>query len=187
MSKKTVALTDEQFHNIINAMREGSMFFKPNNRIAMCLILEANLGMRIGDILQMKLNSIIRDGDRYRLNVVETKTKKDRTFTVPLTTYVYIKNYCLENNIGPDELIFKIKVRAVQKYLKKVVDYLGYENISTHSFRKTFATKAYNESGYNIVLVQNLLQHSSAATTQRYIGISTAEVEDTLAKITMLV
>lgn len=187
MNRRSVALTDEQFHTIIRTMRDGSMFFKPNCRIAMCLILEANLGMRIGDILSMTLNSIIRDGDRYRLDVIEQKTKKKRTFTVSPTTYVYIKNYCLENDIGPDEKIFKIGERAVQKYLKKVVDYLGYEHISTHSFRKTFATKAYNESGFNIVLVQNLLQHSSAATTQRYIGISTADVEDTLAKITMLV
>ncbi len=36
-------------------------------------------------------------------------------------------------------------------------------------------------NNYNILLVQQLLQHSSAAITQRYIGISSKELEDALA------
>ena len=59
-------------------------------------------------------------------------------------------------------------------------DWLGYENISTHSFRKYFATEIYKNNGYDIVLVQHLLQHSSAAITQKYIGIDTKQVEDAL-------
>jgi site-specific recombinase XerD len=54
---------------------------------------------------------------------------------------------------------------------------LGYEGISTHSFRKWFATEIYKNNGYDIALVQRLLQHSSAATTQRYIGIEPQRVE----------
>ena len=60
----------------------------------------------------------------------------------------------------------------MQKYLKKVVDYLGYEEpIGSHSFRKYFATEIYRQNNYDIVLVQKLLQHSSVATTQRYIDV----------------
>lgn len=50
---------------------------KPNKKIATALTLEANLGLRISDILQLRLSAIIRDGDRYRLNIVEQKTKKE--------------------------------------------------------------------------------------------------------------
>ena len=57
---------------------------------------------------------------------------------------------------------------------------LGYPNIGTHSFRKFFATEIYVNNNYNIILVQQLLQHSSAAITQRYIGISSKELEDAL-------
>ena len=39
------------------------------------------------------------------------------------------------------------------------------------------ATEIYKNSNYNIALVQQLLQHSSAAVTQRYIGIQQQEIE----------
>ena len=67
--------------------------------------------------------------------------------------------------------------RAIQKQLKIVCDYLGFEGISTHSFRKGYATEIYKNSGYDIALVQRLLQHSSAATTQRYIGMEPQRIE----------
>ena len=37
-----------------------------------------------------------------------------------------------------------------------------------------------NKSGYDVALVQRLLQHSSAATTQRYIGIELQRIEKTI-------
>mgnify|MGYP002572402613 CR=1 FL=1 len=39
----------------------------------------------------------------------------------------------------------------------------------------------YTVNIFSAVLVQQLLQHSSAAITQRYIGISSKELEDALA------
>ena len=44
MNKKTIALTTEQYKNIITSMREGSSFFRPNERVATALVLEGNLG-----------------------------------------------------------------------------------------------------------------------------------------------
>ena len=54
---------------------------------------------------------------------------------------------------------------------------LPFRAISTHSFRKFYATEICKNSNYNIALVQQLLQHSSAAVTQRYIGIQQQEIE----------
>ena len=68
----------------------------------------------------------------------------------------------------------------MQKQLKLVCDYLGLPGIGTHSFRKFYATEIYRDSGYNIALVQQLLQHSSAAVTQRYIGIQQQEIEQAI-------
>lgn len=185
MNKKTVALTEEQFKNIIITIRSGFVctdghIVKPNNRIAMALSLEANLGIRISDILQLRLSAIIHDGNRYRLNIVEQKTKKKREFTVPIEIYSYIQNYALENGINPAAKLFDISERTVQNHLQLVCEYLGYENISTHSFRKYFATSIYENNNYNIELVRVLLQHSSVANTQRYIGLQRKEVETAL-------
>jgi Site-specific recombinase XerD len=53
----------------------------------------------------------------------------------------------------------------------------GYEGISTRSFRKWYATEIYKNSGFDIALVRRLLQHSSAAETQRYICIEPQRIE----------
>lgn len=76
MNKKTVALDEEQYKKIIETINSGFVCedghkVKPNNRIATALVLEANLGIRISDILQLRLSSIVKDGGRYRLSIVE--------------------------------------------------------------------------------------------------------------------
>lgn len=185
MNKKTVALTEEQYKTIISTIRAGVIMengsvINPNERIATALTLEANLGLRISDILQLRLSAIIRDGDRYRLNIVEQKTQKKREFTVPTDIYVYIQKYALDNNISPSAKLFDISDRAVNKHLKAICDYLGYTGIGSHSFRKYFATCIYTNNNYDINLVRVLLQHSSTTTTQRYIGLQEKHIEEAL-------
>ena len=177
MNKKTKALTTEEYREIIQTMREGFCGCRSNDRVATALVLEGNLGLRISDILRLRLCDIVRDGDRYRLEITEKKTGKRRVFTVPLVLQQYVENYCLRNGIGREERIFPLTERAIQKQLKTVCDYLGIQGISTHSFRKWYATEIYKSSGYDIALVQRLLQHSSAATTQHYIGIEPQRIE----------
>ena len=177
MNKKTKALTTEQYKEIIQTMKEGFCGCRPNERIATALVLEGNLGLRISDIVKLRPCDIVRDGDRFRLEIVEQKTSKRRVFTVPLVIAQYVENYCLRNDIGREDFIFPITERAVQKQLAIVCDYLGFEGISTHSFRKWYATEIYKANGYDIALVQRLLQHSSAAVTQRSIGIEPQRIE----------
>ena len=164
MNKKTTALTTEQYREIITTMKEGGSGFRPNERIATALVLEGNLGIRISDIVRLRLCDIVNDGGRYRLSIVEQKTGKQRIFTVPLVIYQYMENYCLRNGIARDALMFPVTTRAIQKQLAFVCEYLGYSGISRNN-------------GYDIALVQRLLQHSSASVTQRYIGIEPQRIE----------
>ena len=182
MNKRTLALTNEQYKEIIDTMRTGFLSSRPNHKIATALVLQANMGLRIGDVLQLRMNDIVLDGQRYRLNITEQKTGKKRVFTVPKEIYLFIKEYCIENGIKKDEIIFPLTERAVQKHLKLVCDYLGYEGIGSHSFRKYFATNVYQDNNYNLLLVQELLQHSSPDTTRKYIGIGSRELEEALQK-----
>ena len=187
MNKKTLALTAEQYEEIIRTMKSGFCGCRPNERIATALVLEANLGLRISDIIKLRLCDIVRDGDRYRLEITERKTGKSRVFTVPLVIQQYIENYCLRNGIGKKEVIFPITDRQVQKQLAIVCDYLGYNGIGTHSFRKYYATEIYKNNNYDITLVQRLLQHSSAAITQRYIGIEDRRIEEAITNHVCLI
>ena len=186
MNKRTVALTTEQYTSIITAIKSGFRHegreYRANERISTALALEANLGMRISDILQLHFCDIIKDGDRYRLNISEIKTGKERVFTVPEEIRSYIDEYRIRNHMTEQQRLFDLSERQIQKHLKAACDYLGLDGISTHSFRKYFATQIYINNGYNIELVRQLLQHSSAAVTQKYIGIQSQEVEQALQK-----
>ena len=177
MNKKTIAINEEQYKEIVSTIRSGFLNSKGNERIATALVLEANLGLRISDIIKLKLNEIIKDGDRYRLDIIEQKTQKKRVFTVPIELYQYISQYCIDNGIKSNDIIFNLTERQIQRHLKSVCDYLGYKGISTHSFRKFYATNIYINNDYNIKLVQELLQHSSIAITQKYLGISSKQLE----------
>lgn len=184
MNKRTVALTDQQYIDIITAIKSGFCHacreYKPNERIATALTLEANLGMRISDILQLHYCDIIKDGDRYRLNISEIKTGKERIFTVPEEIREFIDQYRIRNRMSEQQRLFDLSERQIQKHLQAACDYLGIDGVSTHSFRKYFATQIYINNGYNIELVRQLLQHSSASVTQKYIGIQQKQVEDAL-------
>ena len=105
MNKRTRTLMAEEYAEIITTMKTGFSGCRPNERIATALVLEGNLGIRISDIVKLSLNDIVRDGDRYRLEIIEQKTGKKRMFTVPLIIYQYIENYCLRNGIKPHEKI----------------------------------------------------------------------------------
>ena len=177
-----VALTNDQYQTIISTLLHGFDGCRPNPRVAAVLTAEANLGMRVGDILRMRMSDIVRDGNRWRLNMVEEKTGKSRKFTVPDQVYEYLRHYADLHRIPDDALLFPVCAYAVQKHLKKCCEYLGYKNISTHSFRKWYATSIYNDNGHDIVLVQHLLQHSSPMVTRRYIGVSDERMEQAINK-----
>ncbi|MBR4856329.1 MAG: tyrosine-type recombinase/integrase [Bacteroidaceae bacterium] len=198
--QETRAITEAEYSEIIRVMREGKPgFFKPNEKAAMALVLEANLGIRISDItgipatedspgtIGLRLCDIIRDGDRWRLSITEQKTGKPRYFTVPDDVRAYIVDYCYQNGIGQTEPIVGIKRRSVQDALKKVTDFLGMERVGTHSFRKFFATKIYEDNDHDVALVREILQHTSLETTQRYLRVSSERVDLALKGNTNLI
>lgn len=186
MNKRTRAIDEETYKLIIATMKNGFTYngvqHKPNERLAMVLILEYNLGLRVGDILNLSIDSFVKDGSRYRLDMYEQKTGKYRNFTVPNEVYQFVLDYAYSHNISPKTRLFPITERAVLKHLKVVCSYLGLEGVGSHSFRKAFATNVYVNNHYNIELVRTLLQHSSSVVTQRYIGIGSAELEEAIQK-----
>ena len=196
----TVALTREDRDRIIITMRAKADSMRADNTMrqsAAALLIESELGIRIGDICPhwhvekdtkkrrripgLHLSDIVRDSNRYRLDITEEKTGKRRTFTVNNDLYCWLRDYADAQGIAREDELIPLDPRTVQKNLKIVADELGLENVSTHSFRKYFATDIYEQSGRDIVLVQTLLQHSSATVTQRYINIAPERIEKALA------
>lgn len=182
----TKAATDEQMRMIVNTLRsgydDGKRKHRPDNRTAAILVLESNLGCRIGDILNLTPNSIIKDGDGHRLDIIEEKTGKKRTFRVPEAVVQFLNEYCDDNGISEGR-IFDFTERAITTAIHNCCEYLGYDKIASHSFRKRSACRLYEQSGYDIQLVSQFLQHSSIEITQRYIMRSSKQMEEAISKI----
>lgn len=157
-----------------------------------------NLGLRCGDLLQLKVGHILtEDGRAYRDKVVirEQKTKKIReaylndaicdaadlyftdTGTVDLNDYLF-KSQC--NRVKSKGT--PMTVRSVERLLKEIInDECGIDvHASTHTLRKTFSYHILMNAPDRtraVEFLMKILGHSSPAVTLAYAGITKDEIE----------
>lgn len=182
MNKKTACITDEQFDNIIKVLYLGNEKIKPNKEMALMLTITGNCGLRIGDCTKLTLNSFIKQGNDYYYNIKEEKTGKTRSTLIPKQIFDMIIAFAGGKGKLPDDIIFQTPIRTLQWKIQQVCKYLGdgYENISTHSFRKRAGMTIYRESGNDIELTRRFLNHSSVNITQRYLRVDEEDINNIL-------
>ena len=182
---ETRAVTDEAYKDIIKAARNGythnGITHRPNRQLATILVLEANLGCRIGDIINLTTESIIKDGDFWKLNIIEEKTEKKRSFIVPKELKAFIDQYTYDKSIYRGKL-FTVTKQAVWKQLRYITEYLGLPETSTHSLRKYRANVLYEQTNHDIELVCTFLQHADIKTTRRYLKRTDAQLEKAISQ-----
>lgn len=178
----------EEYMTIITLCQKGFTYkdesgiehiFRPNKQLAMTFILQANLGLRISDVLKLKPSTFKNE----KLEVIEKKTGKLQYRTINRNLKELIYEYALENNIKSNDYLIQVKVRAIQKQLAIIANYLNLTNISSHSFRKIFGVTIYNKTKGNIELLKELLNHSNISTTQRYIKVSQKQIDEISSSI----
>ena len=74
-NKKTIALTTEQYNEIIDTMKTGFTGFRSNNRIATALVLEANLNELCLECKNEFGEDISKSGMKHRLAKVKQMAK----------------------------------------------------------------------------------------------------------------
>lgn len=183
------AVTESEYKKMVQLARSGyihnGVYHRPNDQLATILVLEANLGCRIGDIINLTTESIIKDGKYWKLNIVEEKTGKKRSFIVPESVKAFIDDYTDRNGIYQGKL-FKCKKGAIWKHLRAMTDYLDLPETSTHSLRKFKANELYEASGHDIELVCTFLNHSSVNTTRAYLRRSDEQMEKAISNTVTL-
>lgn len=187
--KATRPLEIEEYEEIIKLCKEGFTYtdkktgrekkFRSNQPLAFALALQATLGFRASDIVNLKVS----DFNRSKFAIKEIKTGKWQNRDLNDAMYNKLLEYAVNNNLDKDDFIYPNKVRNMQQQLKIITDYLGYKNIGTHSFRKLFAHTLYEESGHDIELVRHVLNHSDIKTTMRYLGVSMKKLKEMSNKI----
>jgi len=139
-----------------------------------------NTGLRISDIIPLKVKDIMNTNLQFRdyLILKEKKTGKEKKIKLNDALRKIIMEYVKNNNLSYESYIFSSKkggfIGRIQAYrvLKECAEQLGIENFGTHSLRKTWGYWTYKISRYNIGLIMDTFNHSSQGITLRYIGVN---------------
>lgn len=151
-------------------------------------VLGVNSGLRISDLLKLRVKDVLIQGKRRpqitdRIRLREKKTGKTKDFPLNVPARSALGEYIRTNNPAPEGPLFLSRKRGANgearsiskvqawKILSDTAVQVGItEKIGTHSLRKTFAYHAYKK-GVDISLLQKLLNHASQTETLRYMGI----------------
>ena len=144
--------------------------------------------MRISDLLELKWEQILESNE---LIVNEHKTGKRRVIKINKGFQAHIQDchkdlnitddsqYCFINRFGG-----KLTVQMVNRHLKtiKYKYQINIMNFSTHSLRKTFARKIYEDENAKgkgemaLLKLSELMNHSAPSITRLYIGLRQQEL-----------
>ena len=150
--------------------------------------LGINSGLRISDLLNLRVSDVIdsKGKMRNRISLSEKKTGKTKDFPISESSAKALNEFIatidISNKDTPlflsrqgGESVSRFQVyRIINDAAKhaKVSDLVG-----THTMRKTFGYHAY-KMGMDITLIQKLLNHSSPAITLSYIGITREDLDN---------
>ena len=139
-----------------------------------------NTGLRISDILPIKVSDIFNTNGCFKNHLIlkEKKTGKEKKIKLNNALRTCIQSYIKNEKLSLDSYLFHSQkgghIGRVQAYrvLKEAADTIGIENFGTHSLRKTWGYWTYKVSRYNIGLIMDTFNHSSTKITLRYIGVN---------------
>lgn len=165
---------------------------KENKRDYMLFVVGINVGLRAGDLLNLRIKDVLI-GDKIANIVVinEEKTGKRKTFELNKSAKDAILLYIHTlKSVNMDDYLFKsrkgeraLTVESTHKIIKHTLKELNIRgNYGSHSLRKTFSYHIYiNNIKTNpsiINTLQKMLNHSSASVTLKYIGITKEVISD---------
>lgn len=156
---------------MIAAMKDVLM--KQHYRNYFLFVLGINTGLRISDLLALKVSDV---RGKSHIVITEQKTGKYKRFRINNDLQQHISKftvdkdraaYLFQSRRGTD------RIHRVQawKILNAAAEEVGLEEIGTHTLRKTFGYHFYKQYK-DVAALQEIFNHSSPAVTMRYIGIT---------------
>lgn len=154
--------------------------------------LETETGRRDKAILELLYSSGLRASELCALELRDVRgfqvtvrcSKRGKSRTVPMTAAAdtAIRYYIADRGIEPGWLFLTALGKAIRRQLlgKIVTQHAkraGIEHISTHTLRHACATHLLDH-GADLRMIQEVLGHSSIASTQRYTHLSSNKIQE---------
>lgn len=163
-----------------------NLLYNRNSKYAVIFKFGINTGLRISDIIPIRVSSIFLEDGSFKdyFSLTEKKTKKQKkiklneTLRNTLTSYVSEKSLTIDDYLFPSQKGGYVGRIQIYRILKQTAAALDIENFGTHSLRKTWGYWTYRISHYNIGLIMDTFNHSSPTVTLRYIGINQDEKDE---------
>lgn len=176
--------------NFDSALRRGNEILKEEKTpiVGFYIIFSVNAGLRVSDVLKLRHSDLMDKVENDILTVIEKKTNKVRRITINnniIKSYSYLAKILKgKNKYDKDGYIFisqkgsVFSTRQLNRILKSVFKTRGC-NISTHSTRKAFGRRVYEnnfQSEHSLVLLSEIFGHSSIQITRKYLGLRKEEI-----------
>lgn len=166
-----------QFKNLLQ--EKGSKYY-------IMFVIGLNTGLRISDILKLKVEDI---KDKTHVTLIEKKTGKYKRFLINDQLKEEIDSYVIDNGLSADSYIVASR-KGINKPITRIQAYkvlnkaageldLDLDEIGTHTMRKTFGYWHYKQHK-DVAVLQDIFNHSSPSVTLRYIGINDDAKDSTL-------
>jgi integrase len=160
---------------------------KSGQRDYMLFLTGINTGLRISDILKLKVSDV---KGKSHISIKEKKTGKNKRLLLNAPFKVELDEYIAD--MQDDEPLFKsqkgdnkpIGVVRAWGLLQDAAEKCDLDEIGTHTLRKTFGYHFYQQYK-DVALLQDIFNHSSPSVTLRYIGINADIVDTAISKFNL--
>lgn len=162
---------------------------RKNERDYVLFLFGIYTGLRVSDIIPIKVKQIMRD----KIEIREKKTGKLRHFPINPELRKVLNHYIENKQLKEHDFLFPSRNKRkdngvkichisriqVYKILKEAGEHIGLKNIGTHSMRKTFGYHFYKQNS-NITILQQIFNHSTPEITLGYIGYTQEELDQSI-------
>jgi len=179
--------------NIVQPIRDKDkiesmkrVLLKKSNRDYILFVLGINTGMRISDMLRLRVRDILGNC----IVIKEKKTGKVNRFYVPshicneMQTFVQDLEYDDFLFCGRNGTAVPITRQRAYGVLRDAARIVGLREIGTHTMRKTFGYHFYKQTK-DVVMLMQIFNHSDASVTLRYIGINEETKETAMRRFSI--
>ena len=186
--KQAPVLNDKQVKKLFNSPKMTK--YESRNRLILSLSYYA--GLRAIEISALCVGDVLNGDGSIKDTIIlkSHQTKGNESHTLVLSAHLrgelekYVSDYSLHQERLTAPLIKSqrggfFSSQSLQNLFKHLYKSVGFDDCSSHSGRRKFASSL-DEKNVSIRVIKTLLRHSHISSTQRYIQVSKHRLENSV-------